>query len=628
MSTILSQIKGPNDIKKISPSDYPKLAQEIRDFLISHVSKTGGHLASNLGIVEITMALHLCLTFPRDKVVFDVGHQSYVHKMLTGRIDQFDSLRQQGGLCGFPKRKESSCDSFGTGHSSTSIAAAIGLATARDLCGGKETVVCVIGDGAFSGGLAYEALNNLNRFHRDHKNFIIILNDNKMSISENVGGMSRYFNDLRSRRSYTEFKENVERSLNSIGRVGKNMARKLKRSKDSIKALLVPGMFFENMGVNYYGPVDGHNIAEMVHAINVAKQYDGPILIHALTKKGKGYSYAEENPERFHGISPFDVKTGQLLKPKTTPTYTDIFSKKMLELAQKQKNIVAVTAAMPSGTGLIPFKKRFPDRFFDVGIAEEYAVIFAAGMAASGMKPFVAIYSSFLQRAYDQILHDVCIQNLPVTFCIDRSGLVGADGETHQGVFDISYLSHLPNMTLMAPKNGRELEDMLEFAASYDGPIAIKYARGSAYLGLEDHQMKIEYGKSETIQEGEGLVILAVGDIVEEAVKAVKLLEEEGIHVGLVNVRFLHPIDQEMIEAVAAKYSKILTVEENELNGGFGQKVSAYLHEKDLSNKLMMCGIDDCFIEHASVDYQRKESGIDGESLARKAKSFLAGYSS
>ena len=464
MGRLLNQIKEPNDIKRISPKLYPVLAEEIRDFLLNNVSQTGGHLASNLGAVEITMALHICLRFPEDKVVYDVGHQSYVHKILTGRKDEFSTLRQKDGLCGFPKRSESECDVFGTGHSSTSISAALGLAVARDLEQKDNTVVAVIGDGALSGGMAYEALNNLSILRKEKKNMIIILNDNKMSISENVGGMSRYLNDLRSRKSYSEFKENVESALNNIPGVGKSVARTLKKSKDSIKQLFIPGMLFENMGITYYGLVNGHDIYELIHAINRAKQHEGPILIHAITRKGMGYKNAEKNPEKFHGIGPFDRESGELLAKKTKKTYTDVFADSLVALAKNNKKIVAITAAMPSGTGLKSFKKYYPKRFFDVGIAEEHAVTFAAGLAAQGMHPVFAVYSSFLQRGYDQVLHDVCIQKLPVFFCIDRSGLVGADGETHQGIFDISYLGHIPNMVLMAPKNGREMPEMMKFA--------------------------------------------------------------------------------------------------------------------------------------------------------------------
>lgn len=617
MGRLLNKIKEPNDIKRISPKLYPILAQEIRDFLIDHVSQTGGHLASNLGAVEITMALHICLHFPEDKVVYDVGHQSYVHKLLTGRKDEFTSLRQKDGLCGFPKRCESDCDVFGTGHSSTSISAALGLAVARDLEQKEETIAAVIGDGALSGGMAYEALNNLSILRREKKNMIIILNDNKMSISENVGGMSRYLNDLRSRRSYSEFKENVENALNNIPGVGKSVARTLKKSKDSIKQLFIPGMLFENMGITYYGLVNGHDIYELIHAINRAKQHEGPILIHAITRKGMGYKYAEKNPEKFHGIGPFDKETGEVLAKKTKKTYTDIFAESLVELARENKKVVAITAAMPSGTGLKAFKKHYPKRFFDVGIAEEHAVTFAAGLAAQGMRPVFAVYSSFLQRGYDQVLHDVCIQKLPVFFCIDRSGLVGADGETHQGIFDISYLSHIPNMVLMAPKNEKEMPAMMKFALEYNGPIAMKYPRCSVYDGLSEYNAPIELGKSEMIYEGQDVVILAVGNIMEECEKAVQLLKSQGYNPGLVNIRFIRPMDEEMLHVLSKKYSLIVTVEENQLIGGYGQMVSAFLHKNVCKNQLLTLGISDYFVRHATVNEQREEAGINADSIVK-----------
>ena len=615
MGRLLNQIKEPNDIKRISPKLYPVLAQEIRDFLLKNVSQTGGHLASNLGAVEITMALHICLRFPEDKVVYDVGHQSYVHKILTGRKDAFSSLRQKDGLCGFPKRNESDCDAFGTGHSSTSISAALGMAVARDLEQKKETIVAVIGDGALSGGMAYEALNNLSILRKEKKNLIIILNDNKMSISENVGGMSRYLNDLRSRKSYSEFKENVENALNNIPGVGKSVARTLKKSKDSIKQLFIPGMLFENMGITYYGLVDGHDIYELIHAINRAKQHEGPVLIHAITKKGMGYSNAERNPEKFHGIGPFDPETGEVLGEKTKKTYTEVFADSLIELARDDKKIVAITAAMPSGTGLNTFKKNYPKRFFDVGIAEEHAVTFAAGLAAQGMHPVFAVYSSFLQRGYDQVLHDVCIQKLPVFFCIDRSGLVGADGETHQGIFDISYLSHIPNLVLMAPKNEKEMPEMMKFALKYDGPTAMKYPRGSVYDGLKEYNAPVELGKSEVIYEGQDIVILSVGNVMEECEKAVQILREKGYVPGLVNVRFIRPMDEDLLRELAKKYSLIVTVEENQLIGGYGQMVSAFLHRNGCENRLLSLGIADYFVRHASVAEQRKEAGIDADSI-------------
>ena len=615
MGRLLNQIKEPNDIKRISPKLYPVLAQEIRDFLLKNVSQTGGHLASNLGAVEITMALHICLRFPEDKVVYDVGHQSYVHKILTGRKDAFSSLRQKDGLCGFPKRNESDCDAFGTGHSSTSISAALGMAVARDLEQKMETIVAVIGDGALSGGMAYEALNNLSILRKEKKNMIIILNDNKMSISENVGGMSRYLNDLRSRKSYSEFKENVENALNNIPGVGKSVARTLKKSKDSIKQLFIPGMLFENMGITYYGLVDGHDIYELIHAINRAKQHEGPVLIHAITKKGMGYSNAERNPEKFHGIGPFDPETGEVLGEKTKKTYTEVFADSLIELARDDKKIVAITAAMPSGTGLNTFKKNYPKRFFDVGIAEEHAVTFAAGLAAQGMHPVFAVYSSFLQRGYDQVLHDVCIQKLPVFFCIDRSGLVGADGETHQGIFDISYLSHIPNLVLMAPKNEKEMPEMMKFALKYDGPTAMKYPRGSVYDGLKEYNAPVELGKSEVIYEGQDIVILSVGNVMEECEKAVQILREKGYVPGLVNVRFIRPMDEDLLRELAKKYSLIVTVEENQLIGGYGQMVSAFLHRNGCENRLLSLGIADYFVRHASVAEQRKEAGIDADSI-------------
>ncbi len=616
MSKILDQIQKANDIKKIPEDKYDVLATEIRTFILKNVSRTGGHLASNLGTVELTMALHLCLDLPKDKIVFDVGHQSYTHKILTGRKDRFSTLRQENGLCGFPKRRESDCDSFGTGHSSTSIAAAIGLAYARDKKGGDETIVAVIGDGSLSGGMAYEALNNLSQFRKTKKNFIVILNDNEMSISENVGAMSLYLGDIRSKAGYRQLKDNVEEKLNRIPLLGQGITKTLKRSKDSLKNLLVPGMLFENMGINYYGPVNGHNITDLVHAIEAAKKHPGPILIHVITKKGKGYRPAENDPEVFHGIGSFDLRTGQC--PPSEESYTDVFSGRLVELAKKHPEIVAVTAAMPSGTGLNRFKEEFPDRFVDVGIAEEYAVTFAAGMAANGLHPVVAIYSTFLQRAYDQIIHDVCMQNLPVIFCIDRSGLVGADGETHQGVFDISYLSHIPNLLLMAPKNAWELEQMMDYAVACDGPAAIKYPRGKAYRGLEEYKKPIKKGEGEIIFGGKKMVILSVGAMMEESLKTVEILRLKGYDPGLVNVRFIRPMDEALLMDLCRDYEYIITVEENMKKGGYGQMVSAFLHDKNMDNRLISFGIGDHFVDHAGVACQRKWNGIDACSMAEE----------
>ncbi len=615
MGKILNHIKKANDIKKVPESRYNELAQEIRDFILENVSNSGGHVASNLGVVELTMALHLCLDLPKDKIVYDVGHQSYTHKILTGRKDQFHTLRQEDGICGFPKRKESPCDCFGAGHSSTSIAAAEGIALARDLRGGNETVVALIGDGALSGGMAFEALNNASIFRKNKKNFIIILNDNEMSISKNVGALSRYLGDIRARKKYGEFKSNVETSLNQIPVFGSSVTKTLKRSKDSIKNLLIPGMLFENMGVTYYGPVNGHSIPDLIHAIETAKKHEGPILVHVITQKGRGYEHAVSNPEKFHGISSFDVQSGEIKSCSDKPTYTDIFSKKIVGLAKKNENIVAITAAMPSGTGLKRFKTRYPKRFFDVGIAEEYAVTCAAGMASNGLKPFVAIYSTFLQRSYDQILHDVCIQKLPVVFCLDRSGLVGVDGETHQGVFDISYLSNIPNLAIMAPKNGWELEEMMDFAVDYDGPIALKYPRGAVFSGLEEYREPIELGRSEIIKKGKKVAILSVGNMMEECVKVVANLEKEGLDPALVNVRFIKPLDEELLEELSKEYDTIVTVEENVKTGGYGQMVSLFLHENDCKNQLLTFAIPDCFVEHASSGRQRQWCGIDADSI-------------
>ena len=490
---ILEKIKKPNDIHRIPLADFPLLADEIRDFLIQSVSKTGGHLASNLGVVEMTLALHNVLNFPEDKLIWDVGHQAYTHKILTGRKEQFINLRQEGGLSGFPKRNESDCDSFDAGHSSNSISAGLGYVRARDILGQKHTVVSVIGDGALTGGMAYEALNNA----ADLKtNFIIIINDNNMSISRNVGGMSTYLSALRTAEAYTGMKLGVTKTLKKIPRVGEAVVDTMRKTKSSIKQLFIPGMLFETMGLTYLGPVDGHNMRQMMKLFNEAKRVEGPVVVHVLTKKGRGYAPASNHPARFHGTGPFDIKTGRVLEKKKSLTYTDVFAKKIVSLGEKNKKLAAITAAMPDGTGLVEFGKRFPDRFFDVGIAEEHAVTFAAGLALGGMIPVVAIYSSFLQRAVDQMLHDVCMQNLHVIFAIDRAGLVGADGETHQGCFDLSYLSMIPNMKVLAPKNAAELEQMLEYAVACEGPVAIRYPRGCAYQGLTDYRAPVMTGKS------------------------------------------------------------------------------------------------------------------------------------
>ena len=610
--SILENIKKPNDIRKVAPEQYADLASEIREFLISHISKTGGHLASNLGAVELTMALHLCLHFPKDKLIWDVGHQAYTHKILTGRQEGFDTLRQFKGMSGFPKTYESEADVFDTGHSSTSISAACGFAKARDLRGSDETVVAVIGDGALSGGMAFEALNNAGQMK---SNLIIILNDNKMSIAENVGGMSKYLNKLRVGDKYNDIKGDVEQALLSIPKIGYPIAKTVKRSKDSIKQLLVPGMLFEDMGITYVGPVNGHDVNQLVETIEQAKTKKRPMLIHVVSQKGKGYPMAERYPQHFHGVDPFHVSTGKAVRKKEVATYTDVFSKKMIKFAQERKDIVAITAAMPDGTGLSAFAKQFPDRFFDVGIAEEHAVTFAAGLAAAGMKPVVAIYSSFLQRAYDQILHDVCIQKLPVVFAIDRSGLVGADGDTHQGIFDISYLSNIPNMTLMAPKNRYEMSRMLEFAMQFDGPIAIKYPRGSAYYEMKQQQAPMEYGRAEVVCQGSQVALLCVGKMMEAGYEAMLALKDCGMEVTLVNPRFIKPIDETMLDTLASEHHTIITVEDNVYQGGFGQMVDAYLKRKKASCEVYNLAIYDTFVEHGSVPELTHMLNIDKDAM-------------
>lgn len=611
---LLDQIKQPNDIKKISPRDYPALAAEIREFLVNKISVTGGHLGSNLGAVELTMALHLVLDLPQDKIIWDVGHQSYTHKLLTGRREGFESLRKYGGMSGFPKRKESDCDSFDTGHSSTSISAGLGLVKARDLQGEDYTVVSVIGDGSLTGGMAYEALNNAARLET---NFIIILNDNNMSISENVGGVSKYLNNIRTSNAYLDVKDGIYYAIRNT-KYGDPVVAGIRRAKNSLKQLVIPGMFFEDMGVTYLGPVDGHDTAALVRVIREAKRRKNAVLIHVLTKKGKGYPPAEKHPARFHGAEPFDVQTGVPLKKKMKANYTDIFSTVMMKLGQRNDKIVAITAAMPDGTGLKRFSHAYPDRFFDVGIAEQHAVTFAAGLAAGGLKPVVAIYSSFLQRAYDQILHDVCIQNLPVIFAIDRAGLVGSDGETHQGIFDLSYLSSIPNMHICAPKNKWELSDMLKFAVAFPAPIAIRYPRGEAYDGLAQFRAPVEYGKAEMIYEEEGIALLAVGSMVKTAEGVRERLKECGLSCTLVNARFVKPMDEEMVCRLSATHRLIVTMEENVESGGFGERVRTFADEQELPGQILSITIPDEYVEHGNVELLKKEIGIDEESVTKR----------
>lgn len=611
----LEKIENTNDIKKISPENYNALAEEIRQFLIQSISVTGGHLGSNLGAVELTMALHLSLNLPEDKIIWDVGHQSYTHKILTGRRDGFVNLRKYGGISGFPKRKESDCDCFDTGHSSTSISAGLGMVKARDLKGDKNTIVSVIGDGSLTGGMAYEALNNASRLDT---NFIIILNDNNMSISENVGGVSKYLNNIRTADMYLDLKEGIYNSLHGKSKYGDKVVSQIQRAKSSFKQLVVPGMFFEDMGITYLGPVDGHNISAMMRMLREARKIKKAVLIHVITQKGRGFGPAERHPARFHGAEPFDIETGVPLSKGAKANYTDIFSTVMCKLGQRDEKVVAITAAMPDGTGLKRFRNMYPERFFDVGIAEEHAVTFAAGLAAGGLKPIVAIYSSFLQRAYDQILHDVCIQNLPVVFAIDRAGLVGSDGETHQGIFDLSYLSSIPNMHIMAPKNKWELSDMIKFAIAFEAPVAIRYPRGEAFDGLGDHRAPIVFGKSESIYEEEDIMLLAVGSMVKVALEVRRQLKEKGYSCSLTNARFVKPIDKEAVDNACRNHKLIVTMEENVASGGFGEKIRAYVDSLQTDTRVLNITIPDEYVEHGNVELLRQEVGIDADSVVKR----------
>lgn len=621
MESLLRQINEPNDIKKLNKKEYRKLAKEIRHFLVRSVSKTGGHLASNLGAVELTMALHLAMDFPEDKLIFDVGHQAYTHKLLTGRRKEFSTLRAYEGLSGFPKRKESDCDAFDTGHSSTSISAAAGFAAARDLAGEEYRVAAVIGDGALSGGMAYEALNHIGG---SRTNMLIVLNDNQMSISENIGGMAAYLGKVRTNIRYVEFKDDLEQTLSKT-KFGTKLVHGLKRSKDSIKHFIVPGMFFEDMGITYVGPIDGHNIDLMVRAFKTAFAANKPVLVHVVTEKGKGYEFAKANPSAFHGVEPFDVKTGKGLSVSKRKSYTSVFSEAICELAKEDEKIAAITAAMPQGTGLDRFETLYPERFFDVGIAEEHAVTFAAGLAAGGMKPVVAVYSTFLQRAYDQIVHDVCVGELPVVFAIDRAGIVGNDGETHQGILDLSYLSHVPGMTVMAPSDATELRDMLRFAVSLRKPVALRYPRGSVYERKTESRTPIAYGKAEWIYRENEIVLLAVGSMVETAIKVRELLREGAYRVSVVNMRFVSPVDTDVLEDAAEGHRVIVTLEENVASGGLGEKVAAYYAERGRKVQLKTIALPNHYIEHGDAAVLRDKYGLTAEKIAEEVRAFYRG---
>ena len=611
---VLDKIQKENDIKQLNKEELSMLADEIRSFLIEKISVSGGHLASNLGVVELTMALHLAFDLPKDKIIWDVGHQSYTHKILTGRKNEFDRLRKYGGMSGFPKRNESSCDAFDTGHSSTSISAGLGYVCAREILGEDYHVISVIGDGALTGGMAYEALNNA----ADVKsNFIIVLNDNEMSISENVGGLALYLNRVRTAEPYLDLKNGVEDALNRIPVYGSKVADSIRRTKNGIKQFLVPGMLFENLGVKYLGPIDGHNIQQMVRVFNVAKRVQGAVVVHVNTVKGKGYGPAIRHPARFHGTGPFDIETG-VPKKRQLPAWTDVFSTVMCKMGAREERLAAVTAAMPEGTGLKRFRNMYPNRFFDVGIAEEHAVTFAAGLAVAGLIPVVAVYSSFLQRGFDQIIHDVCLQNLHVIFAIDRAGLVGSDGETHQGIFDLSYLSAIPNLRVMAPKNKWELADMLKFAIAGEGPFAIRYPRGTACAKMQEFRAPIRIGESETLYDEKGIALIACGGMVNTALEVRARLRDLGYGCSLINARFIKPIDEEMLMRTVKDHSLIVTMEENVRTGGFGDHVLEYINDINAGVRVINVALPDDYIEHGSVDVLRRETGVDAESIARR----------
>lgn len=622
MTNLLNQINLPKDLRKLKLEQLNTLAEEIRSFLINSLADTGGHLSSNLGVVELTLAIHYCFDLSKDRIIWDVGHQAYTHKILTGRKEQFDTLRKLDGLSGFPKRNESKYDAFDTGHSSTSISAALGYAEARDLSNSNYKVVAVIGDGSMTGGLAYEALNNAGR---SNTNLIVILNDNEMSISPNVGGFAKHLNDIRTAEKYLDVKSDVNNALSKIPRIGEKLAKLVEKVKEDIKYILVPGGIFNELGFKYVGTIDGHNIKELIKVLNNAKRVEGPVLLHIHTKKGKGYKYAEKFPENYHGVDSFDVSTGKSKNKNSGKSYSEIFGNTMVELAGKYPKLVAITAAMQHGTGLDKFEEKYPNRFFDVGIAEAHAVTFAGGLAAAGYKPVFSVYSSFLQRAYDEIVHDICIQNLPVIFAVDRAGIVGADGETHQGILDISFLSHIPNLTIMAPKNKFELEQMFLFAMKHNAPIVVRYPRGIATESLREYNQKIIYGKSEIIKDGRGIAILALGDMVEKAEQAVKILEQKGFKPMLINARFVQPIDGELLKTISKKCKHIFTIENNIRAGGFGSKVLEKLSEYEIINlKLHQLSFPNKFIEQGNCEQLFARYKLDAEGIAEQVLSYCS----
>lgn len=624
MDKILEKINEPKDLKQLNIEEQKELAEEIRKELLNIVSKNGGHLASNLGVVELTIAIHTIFNTPMDKIVWDVGHQSYVHKMLTGRKNQMNTLRKLNGLAGFPKTCESEYDAFNTGHSSTSISVATGMARARDLLKEDYKVIAVIGDGSLTGGMALEALNDAGA---SRTNVIVILNDNEMSISKNVGGIPTFLSKLRTRKLYTRANTRIKRLTLKIPRVGEKIVDLVRRAKKTIKQVFIPNMFFEDIGFTYLGPVDGHNIEKLESILKIAKDVKGPVLVHIITKKGKGYKFAEENPDKFHGISPFNIETGEKLG-KSQKDYSKVFGEKLVSLAEKDEKIVAVTAAMKDGTGLKEFANKFPERFFDVGIAEQHAVGLIAGMAKAGLKPVLPIYSSFLQRGYDQLVHDIALQNIPVTICIDRAGIVGNDGETHHGIFDMSFASAIPNLNILAPKDFKELEDMLEFAVNYNGPVLIRYPRGGEGLNkIEKEKQDIELGKAEVLKQGKDISLIAIGKMVDRAVEVSDILEEKGIDAEIVNVRFLKPIDKDCILNSIEKTGKAVTMEDGILNGGLYTAVLEAVNKSNLENiKIIPVGYDDTFITHGSTAELEEKMRTDAKSIAQTIEEKLECY--
>lgn len=612
---MLETINAPEDVKKLNTEEKKKLAEEIRKYILEIVSENGGHLASNLGVVELSLALHSVFDVPKDKIVWDVGHQTYVHKIITGRREQLKTLRQLNGIAGFPKSKESEADSFNTGHSSTSISAALGMARARDLKKENHSVLAVIGDGALTGGMALEALNDAGW---SQTRMTVILNDNEMSISKNIGGISMLLSKLRTKKTYSKSSDAVKKAILKVPAIGKPVVKIVRRIKRSIKQLIIPKMFFEDIGFRYLGPVDGHDIEELERMLKISKQLEGPVLIHVLTKKGKGYTIAEENPDKFHATGPFDLETGKSKKEKKKD-YSKVFGEKLVELAKKNDKIVAITASMKDGTGLTEFAKQFPDRFFDIGIAEQHAIGVAAGMAKEGAIPVVPIYASFYQRAYDQVIHDVAMQNLPVVMCVDRAGIVGADGETHQGTLDMAFFRLVPNLTIMAPKNFKELEEMLSFAVDLGKPVVIRYPRGSEDEYKMEKQEKIEEGKAEILKEGNDLSIIAIGKMVARAMKVAEEIEkEQDITVEVINTRFLKPIDKETIKKSIEKTKQVITIEDGTIRNGLATAVQEIILEENLQEvKIKNYAYPDQYIEHGSVEELEKIYRMDAESIKR-----------